>query len=90
MNKISIIIPVYNVQPYLERCIKSILKQTYSNWECLIIDDGSTDQSGQLCDIFASKDNRVTVFHKANEGLGLTRNYGSRGFFYCLFPGELS
>ena len=43
MNKISIIIPVYNVQPYLERCIKSILKQTYSNWECLIIDDGSTD-----------------------------------------------
>ena len=91
MNKISIIIPVYNVQPYLERCIKSILKQTYSNWECLIIDDGSTDQSGQLCDIFASKDNRVTVFHKENEGLGLTRNYGierATGDYICFVDSD--
>ena len=91
MNKISIIIPVYNVELYLERCLKSVLKQTYSNWECLIIDDGSTDESGKLCDILASEDDRITAYHKDNEGLGLTRNYGierATGDYICFVDSD--
>ena len=76
--KISIIVPVYNVEKYLERCIRSIISQTYSNWEAILIDDGSTDSSGELCDEIAKIDGRIKVFHKQNEGLGITRNYGIR------------
>ena len=74
--KISIIVPVYNVEKYLYRCVDSIKNQTYRNWEAIFVDDGSTDRSGDMCDAIAAQDNRFHVYHKNNEGLGLTRNYG--------------
>lgn len=72
---ISIIVPVYNTEEYLQRCIDSILGQTYTNFELLLIDDGSTDRSGELCDDYAKKDSRIKVFHKENGGQGSARNY---------------
>lgn len=66
MPKISIIVPVYNVEKYLPRCLDSIIRQTFKDWECLVIYDGSTDTSGTICDEYARKDNRVKVFHKKN------------------------
>lgn len=74
--KVSIIVPVYNVELYLNKCIKSLLNQTLKEIEIILIDDGSTDKSGSICDEYAKIDNRITVLHKNNEGLGLTRNYG--------------
>lgn len=73
---ISIIVPVYNVKDYLNRCIDSILAQTYTNLEILLIDDGSTDGSGQICDEYKDKDKRVRVFHKTNGGASTARNLG--------------
>ncbi len=73
---ISVIIPVYNVEKYLERCLKSVLRQTYSNLEILLIDDGSTDCSGEICDIYQKKDVRIKVYHKKNGGLSSARNLG--------------
>ena len=61
---ISVVIPVYNVEKYLYKCIESILKQTYSNLEIILVDDGSTDSSGKKCDELAQRDNRIKVFHK--------------------------
>lgn len=61
---ISIIIPVYNVEKYLAKCIDSILSQTFTDWELILIDDGSIDQSGKICDEYVCKDNRVRVVHK--------------------------
>lgn len=75
---ISIIIPIYNAENTLARCIDSILNQTFHNWELLLIDDGSTDKSGEICDKYAEKDSRVKVFHKKNEGVSATRNLGIR------------
>lgn len=72
--KISVVVPVYNVERYLSRCVKSIVSQTYSNLEIILVDDGSTDNSGKLCDDF--KDTRIKVIHKKNEGLGKARNTG--------------
>lgn len=72
--KISVIVPVYNVERYLDRCVTSIVKQTYNNLEIILVDDGSTDSSGRMCDSF--KDNRIKVIHKKNEGLGKARNSG--------------
>ena len=75
--RISVIIPVYNAEQYLERCLTSILQQTYSNWECILVDDGSQDRSPELCDEFAKKNNdRIRVIHKANEGVSVARNIG--------------
>lgn len=74
--KISVIVPIYNVENYLGRCLESILKQTLRDWECLLIDDGSTDRSGSICDEFMNSDNRFRVFHKQNEGVALTRKFG--------------
>lgn len=74
--KISIIVPVYNVQRYIRECIKSLLNQTIREIEIILVDDGSTDLSGKICDEYAEKDKRVVVIHKENEGLGLTRNTG--------------
>lgn len=73
---ISVIVPVYNVEQYLEECVESILKQTYSNIEVILVDDGSTDKSGSLCNIFEKKDCRVKVIHKLNGGLSHARNVG--------------
>lgn len=75
---ISIIVPVYNVEMYLERCLDSIVNQTYKNLEILLIDDGSTDKSGIICDEYSRKDNRIRVFHKNNEGQAEARNVGLR------------
>jgi glycosyltransferase involved in cell wall biosynthesis len=66
---ISIIVPVYQVKDYVEECINSLLNQTYSDIEILLIDDGSTDGSGEICDKYAEKDGRVQVFHQENKGL---------------------
>ena len=74
--KISIVVPVYNVEKYLDRCIKSLLNQSIEEYEILLIDDGSKDNSGKMCDEYQRRDSRIKVFHKENEGLGLTRNYG--------------
>ncbi len=74
--KVSIIVAVYNIDEYVERCITSIVNQTYKNIEIIIVDDGSTDQSGQICDEFASKDNRIIVIHKENGGVASARNTG--------------
>lgn len=73
---ISVIVPVYNVEKYLERCVKSIAAQTYKDLEILLIDDGSTDKSGKMCDDFQQTDSRIKVFHKQNGGLSDARNYG--------------
>lgn len=74
--KISVIVPVYNVEKYLRRCIDSILAQTFTDFELLLIDDGSKDNSGDICDGYAMKDERVRVFHKKNGGVSSARNLG--------------
>lgn len=76
MAKISIIVPVYNTAKYLEQCIDSIVAQTYTDWELLLIDDGSTDRSGDICETYAAKDTRIRVFHKENGGVSSARNLG--------------
>ncbi len=76
VSKISIIIPVYKVEPYLEKCIESILNQTYKNLEIILVDDGSPDNCPEICDKYARKDNRIIVIHKDNGGLSEARNYG--------------
>ena len=73
---ISIIVPVYNVEKYLSKCIESILHQTYNNWELILVDDGTPDNSGKICDEYALKDYRIKVFHKANGGVSSARNLG--------------
>lgn len=73
---ISIIVPIYNVEKYLPKCIESIINQTYTDLEILLIDDGSTDNSGLICDKYASIDNRIRVIHKKNGGLSDARNVG--------------
>ena len=73
---ISIIVPVYNVEQYLEKCVCSIINQTYKNLEIILVDDGATDSSGNMCDELAKSDNRIKVYHKENGGLSDARNYG--------------
>lgn len=75
-NKISIIVPVYNAEKYLPRCITSLINQTYKNIEIILVDDGSTDSSLQICYDFSNQDIRIKVFHKENEGAGVARNFG--------------
>lgn len=76
MEKVSIIVPVYNVHNYLNNCLESLVRQTYKNIEILLIDDGSTDGSGEICDEWAIKDARIKVFHKENGGVSSARNVG--------------
>ena len=81
---LSIITPVYNVEAYLDRCVQSVLSQSYRNIEMVLIDDGSTDGSGALCDKWAQEDSRVVVIHKENGGVSSARNAGlvrSKGDF---------
>ena len=73
---ISVIIPVYNVAPYLKACLDSVVRQTYTNLEIILIDDGSTDNSGNICDDYAKVDKRIRVVHQENAGLGPARNTG--------------
>ena len=73
---ISVVVPVYNTEPYLYCCIDSILSQTFTDFELLLIDDGSTDRSGVICDEYASKDKRIRAFHKENGGVSSARNKG--------------
>lgn len=75
-SKVSIIVPVYNLEQYIDRCIKSILSQTYSNFELLLINDGSTDNSPSICDKYAKSDDRIVVIHQENQGVSVTRNKG--------------
>lgn len=76
MPKISVIVPVYNVEPYLSRCIDSVLNQTFSDFELILIDDGSPDKCPEICDMYAVKDNRIHVIHQKNGGLSAARNAG--------------
>lgn len=76
MEKISVIIPVYNSASFLERSVNSVINQTFANWELILVDDGSKDRSGQICDEFAQRDNRVCVIHQENAGAGAARNAG--------------
>ena len=85
---LSVLVPVYNVAPYLEQCLDSILSQPYSDLEVLVIDDGSTDGSGALCDRYAERDQRIRVVHQANAGLSAARNAAmdlmQGEFFTCV------
>lgn len=88
---VSIIVPVFNVAQYLERCLISLTGQTYKNIEIILVDDGSTDSSGVLCDIWQSKDSRIKVFHKTNGGLSDARNYGlqrASGEYICFIDSD--
>ena len=76
MEKVSIVVPVYNVEKYIEKCLDSIINQSFSNIEIILVDDGSTDNSGKICDIYEKKDTRIKVIHKKNGGLSDARNYG--------------
>ncbi len=75
---ISVVVPVYNVENTLDRCLNSILNQTFKNYEVILVDDGSTDRSGVICDLYVQKYSNFRVIHKKNEGLGPTRNVGIR------------
>lgn len=76
MAKISIIVPVFNVEKYIKRCLNSLVNQTLKDIEIIIVNDGSTDNSLKICEEFKQKDDRIKIYSKENEGLGLTRNYG--------------
>ncbi len=76
MCKVSVIVPVYNVEKYLKKCLDSLISQTFMDIEIILVDDGSKDNSGIICDEYAKKDERIKVFHKQNEGLSLTRKFG--------------
>ncbi|MCQ2584370.1 MAG: glycosyltransferase [Treponema sp.] len=90
-NKISCIVPVYKSEKFIERCINSLLNQTYSNFELLLIDDGSPDNSGKICDDFALKDSRIKVVHKKNGGVSSARNIGvqnATGNYVCFVDSD--
>mgnify|MGYP002508130562 CR=1 FL=1 len=74
--KLSVIVPVYNVEPYIRRCLDSILHQTYQNLEIILVDDGSTDKSGAICDEYCCADPRIQVIHKKNGGIASARKAG--------------
>lgn len=88
---VSVVVPVYNVEKYLKKCVKTIIEQTYNNLEIILVNDGSTDSSGIICDDFSKNDKRIKVYHKENEGLGITRNYGierSHGDYLMLVDSD--
>lgn len=88
---ISIIVPVYNVEKYLKDCIESILKQSMQDFELILVDDGSTDSSGTICDRYAEKDSRIKVVHTKNGGLSAARNAGieiARGEFVAFVDSD--
>lgn len=89
--KISVVIPVYNVKTYLEQCIESVIQQTYNNLEIILVDDGSTDGSADICDEYAVTDKRIKAIHKENGGLSSARNRGlkeSTGDYICFLDSD--
>ncbi len=76
MQLISVIVPIYNTEKYLPKCLDSILAQTHTNWEAILVNDGSTDDSGEICDEYARNDRRITVVHQENAGVSSARNRG--------------
>lgn len=88
---VSIVVPVYNVEAFLEHCIKSLLEQTYSNIEVILVDDGSTDSSGSICDEWKKKDSRVVVYHQPNLGVSVARNNAikmAQGEYLCFVDSD--
>lgn len=85
MNKITVIVPVYKAEKYLRRCIDSILSQTFTDFKLVLVDDGSPDASGAICDEYAARDARVCVKHTANQGVTSARREGLR--FVCNIGG---
>lgn len=91
MPKFSVIIPVYNALPALSACIESVIRQTDRGWECICVDDGSTDGSGAVLDGFAKRDSRFRIFHQPNAGVSAARNLGlqlARGDFVCFVDAD--
>lgn len=90
-KEISIIVPIYNVEKYLGQCIQSVLDQTFSDFELILIDDGSTDSSLEICDKYANKDSRIRVIHKENKGVAAARNTGlnlCEGRYICFLDSD--
>lgn len=88
---VTVVVPIYNVEKYLERCIVSIINQTYRNLEIILVDDGSPDGCPSICDSYAEKDPRIKVIHKENAGLGMARNTGidhATGKYICFFDSD--
>ena len=88
---ISIIIPVYNVKLYLDNCIQSVIQQSYTDFECILVDDGSTDGSSEICDQWAEKDNRIIIVHQPNGGVSSARNKGleqAKGEYICFIDSD--
>lgn len=88
---ISIIVPVYNTANYLSQCVDSIICQSYTDWELILVDDGSKDQSGMICDEYAKQDNRITVIHQSNNGVSSARNAGinlAKGEYLCFVDAD--
>ena len=88
---VSIIIPVYNVDKYISSCIESVINQTYKNIELILVDDGSSDKSGEIIDNYIEKDSRIKVIHKKNSGVSAARNTGidvARGDYICFADGD--
>lgn len=88
---VTVVVPVYNVERYLDRCISSIVNQTYTDLEVILVDDGSPDRCPQMCDEWAKKDARIKVIHKKNAGLGMARNTGienAKGEYICFFDSD--
>lgn len=88
---ISVIVPIYNVEQYLEKCLESILNQTYKNLEIILINDGSTDNSGRICKYFLEKDDRIKYIEQKNQGLSAARNHGiheSKGKYYIFIDSD--
>ena len=91
MLKYSVIVPVYNVESYLPRCIDSLLAQNYVDLEILLIDNGSKDQSGQICEDYAAQFSNITAYHIPNKGVGSARNFGlskAKGDFICFVDAD--
>ena len=89
---VSVIVPIYKVELYLDKCIQSIVNQTYDNLEIILVDDGSPDRCGEICDDWAKKDSRIRVFHQKNQGVSVARNVGienMNGFYFtCIDPDD--
>lgn len=88
---VSVVVPIYNVEKYLDRCVDSIVNQTYQNLEIILVDDGSSDNCPQMCDEWAKKDKRIHVIHKENQGAGMARNTGidaAKGSYICFIDSD--